>query len=49
MSITDNYSFGTNSETLDIMTDAEAKDYFESSQADEYLASAEFHDSKLIQ
>ena len=31
------------------MTADEAKDYFESNQADEYLSSMEFHDSKLIQ
>lgn len=34
---------------LNNMTDAEAKDYFESNQADEYLSSAEFHDSKFMQ
>ena len=30
------------------MTDEELKDYFESNEADEYLCSQEFHDSKLL-
>ena len=33
---------------LNNMSDAEAKDYFESNQADNYLSSMEFHDTKLI-
>ena len=34
---------------LNSMTDEEAKDYFESNNADDYLSSMEFHDSKLVQ
>ena len=49
MTITDDYNFGTAATILDNITTDEAKDYFESNQADEYLSSMEFHDSKLVQ
>ena len=39
----------TSIDILNNMTDAEAKDYIESNQADDYLSSMEFHDTKLIQ
>lgn len=49
MTITNDYSFGTEAEMLNAMTDEEVKEYFESIEADSYLASMEFHDSKFIQ
>lgn len=40
MTITDDYNFGTVATTLDNMTDEEAKDYFESLEADYWIDAA---------
>lgn len=37
-----------NDEFLNSMSDDDAKEYLESIEADSYLSSAEFHDSKYL-